>query len=133
MRPAIDEEVARELGMEMEEFHKLLEYVKGVSIINEYEFALRSHRANAIDPGYVGSSVSETPLESLDKTEIRDVIAKGLDRLPQNERKIMSLYYYEELTMKEIGQIMGFTESRVSQLHTKAVMRLRGKLKGYFE
>ena len=133
MRPASDEEVARELGMKMEEFHKLLEYVKGVSIINEYEFALRSHRANVIDPGYVGPNVSETPLESLDKTEIRDVIAKGLDRLPQNERKIMSLYYYEELTMKEIGQIMGFTESRVSQLHTKAVMRLRGKLKGYFE
>ena len=71
--------------------------------------------------------------ESLDLAEVKIVIAEAIDRLPKNERMVVALYYYEELTMKEIGQIMGYTESRVSQLHTKAVIRLRNGLKHYFD
>ena len=63
---------------------------------------------------------------------MKEVIAEAIDRLPKNERNVVALYYYEELTMKEIGGIMNYTESRVSQLHTKAVIRLRTNLKEYF-
>jgi RNA polymerase sigma factor for flagellar operon FliA len=65
--------------------------------------------------------------------ELRDTIAEAIERLPKNENMVVTLYYFEELTMKEIGEIMEYTESRISQLHTKAVLRLRNSLKEYFE
>jgi flagellar motor switch protein FliM len=59
--------------------------------------------------------------------------SRAIDALPDKEKLLISLYYYEELTMKEIGQIMGYTESRISQLHTQAMFRLRAKLRDYFQ
>jgi RNA polymerase sigma factor for flagellar operon FliA len=60
-------------------------------------------------------------------------MVRGIEALPDKEKLLISLYYYEELTMKEIGQIMGYTESRISQLHTQAMLRLRGKLREHFQ
>jgi RNA polymerase sigma factor for flagellar operon FliA len=60
-------------------------------------------------------------------------MVRGIEALPDKEKLLISLYYYEELTMKEIGQIMGYTESRISQLHTQAMLRLRAKLREYFQ
>jgi RNA polymerase sigma factor FliA len=59
---------------------------------------------------------------------VKDILASAIDRLPEREKIVIALYYYEGLTLKEIGQVLGVTESRVSQLHTKAVLRLRGRL-----
>ncbi len=136
MRPAKDEEVAAELEVSIEEFYRLLDESKGISVIHEYE-AL-SHSSRGISQGEDDDriqilGIDVTPLESLNHTEAVRIIAGSIDRLPKNERTVVSLYYYEELTMKEIGDIMGYTESRVSQLHTKAVLRLRNGLKEYFE
>jgi len=64
--------------------------------------------------------------------EVQDVLVRAIDSLPDKEKLLISLYYYEELTMKEIGEIMGYTESRISQLHTQAMLRLRAKLRDYF-
>ena len=134
MRPATDEEVAQELGLEIDLLHKLLEEVRGISIINEYEIVStsadgKSNETCTIDLPGIGSN----PVDSVNRIEVRNIMAKAIDRLPRNERTVVALYYYEELTMKEIGTIMGYTESRVSQLHTKATLRLRNSLKGYFE
>jgi RNA polymerase sigma factor for flagellar operon FliA len=135
MRPATDEEVARELGIDMEAYHGLLEETRGISVISEDEIGQilpaggTDHRARR-EPAEL---VPENPSDSLDLTEIRDVIAEAIEKLPRKERTVVSLYYYEELTMKEIGDVMDYTESRISQLHTKAVLRLRGALRGYFE
>lgn len=136
MRPAKDEEVAAELEVSIEEFYRLLDESKGISVIHEYE-AL-SHGGRGISQGDDDDriqilGIDITPLESLNHSEAVRIIAGSIDRLPKNERTVVSLYYYEELTMKEIGDIMGYTESRVSQLHTKAVLRLRNGLKEYFE
>ena len=79
------------------------------------------------------NEASMDPLDSLNLNETRRIIAEAIDKLPKNERMVMALYYYEELTMKEIGKAMGYTESRVSQLHTKAVLRLRAALQSYFD
>ena len=66
--------------------------------------------------------------EDLEKEELRQTLAKAIDRLPEKERLVVSLYYYEEMTLKEISLIMHLTEARISQLHSKAIMRLRGSL-----
>jgi len=136
MRPAKDEEVAAELELSVEEFYRLLDESKGISVIHEYE-AL-GHSSRGVSQGDDDDrihifGIDITPLESLNRSEAVRIIAESIDRLPKNERTVVSLYYYEELTMKEIGDIMGYTESRVSQLHTKAVLRLRNGLKEYFE
>ena len=69
------------------------------------------------------------PQTQLRLTELKSIIAKAIDSLPEKERLMISLYYYEELTMREIGEVLGITESRVSQIHSKAVFRLRTKLR----
>ena len=64
-------------------------------------------------------------------SQLQEVMVRGIEGLPDKEKLLISLYYYEELTMKEIGQIMGYTESRISQMHTQAVYRLRHRLRIY--
>ena len=70
------------------------------------------------------------PAEALDETEVREALAEAISRLPEREKLVVTLYYYEELTLREIGEVLGVTESRVSQLHTKAILRLRSRLHG---
>jgi RNA polymerase sigma factor for flagellar operon FliA len=134
MRPAKDEEVAEELGVDIEKFYQMLDEVKGIAIINEEEIG------NVVPPNMLSGQwpmnqggMDGDPLGSLNLNEVRMIIGKGIDKLPKNERMVVALYYYEELTMKEIGKAMGYTESRVSQLHTKAVLRLRTALQPYFD
>ena len=71
---------------------------------------------------------AEDPVALFETEEIKTILASAIERLPERERMVIALYYYEGLTLKEIGQVLGVTESRVSQLHTKAVLRLRAKL-----
>jgi RNA polymerase sigma factor for flagellar operon FliA len=123
MRPASDEEVANELGMNLEEFYNLIEETRGVSLISEEEAGYLLQEAG----------LDRSPSDTLDLVEIRDVVAKAIEGLPRNERTVISLYYYDELTMREIGEVMEYTESRISQLHTKAVLRLRAVLRRYFD
>ncbi len=68
------------------------------------------------------------PQEALDETEVREALAEAISGLPEREKLVVTLYYYEELTLREIGEVLGVTESRVSQLHTKAILRLRSRL-----
>ena len=133
-RPADDSEVAEELGVDLETFYRMLDQVKGISMISEDEMGNIAPQKDLSQFLTMNLSRSETdPMDSLNLSEIRATIAKAIDRLPKNERTVIALYYYEELTMKEIGNVMGYTESRVSQLHTKAVLRLRNSLRTYFD
>jgi len=134
MRPARDEEVAGVLGIDLETFHQFLDEVKGISIINEEEIGNILPHGEMESPWQMNRKGSMTdPFDSLRLSEVRDVISEAIEKLPKNEKTVVALYYYKELTMKEIGNVMGYTESRVSQLHTKAVLRLRGGLQNYFE
>lgn len=134
MAPATDEEVANELQLDMESFHKLLEETRGVSMINEEDLGeLISHRqVDGLWQAFQDNKATN-PMAMVDFMELRDVVARAIEGLPHNERLVMTLYYYEELTMKEIGNVMGYTESRISQLHTKATIRLRTKMKRYLD
>ena len=70
------------------------------------------------------------PQGSLSQTEMKEAIGEAIARLPEREKLVVTLYYYEELTLREIGEVLGVTESRVSQLHTKAILRLKARLAG---
>jgi RNA polymerase sigma factor for flagellar operon FliA len=76
------------------------------------------------DPG------APDPARSLDVGDMKDRIADAIARLPEREKLVIALYYYENLTLREIGEVLGVTESRISQLHTKAVLRLRSRMQG---
>jgi len=132
-RPAEEEEVSAELGLDLESFHHLLQEVRGLSLISENELARLCPDLtyeNLVDL-FIGSSEGD-PLRSLGLGEVRKVIAEAIAKLPEKERLVLTLYYYEELTMREIAEVMSYTESRVSQLHTQAILRMRKRLRRYF-
>ena len=68
------------------------------------------------------------PEFALEATELKEAVAESIAALPEREKLVVTLYYYEELTLREIGEVLGVTESRVSQLHTKAILRLKSRL-----
>jgi len=128
-RSASEGEVAQSLGLDLEEFHYLVNQVKGVSMVNLDE--LRSG-PDFDQPGYgdiFEDAKAETPFSSLKARELRQAVTECIGNLQEKERLVISLYYYEDLNMKEIGNVLGITESRVCQIHTKAVGRLRSKLR----
>jgi RNA polymerase sigma factor FliA len=134
-RSASEEEVADSLGLQIDKFHELLNQVRGISLVN-----LEEIRGSSPDGDRNGSFAdivedvhSENPFASLKLQEMKEIIGDTIATLPEKERLVVSLYYYEDLNMKEIGSILGITESRVCQIHTKAVLRLRSKLKGMTE
>ncbi len=135
-RPAEPEEVSSALGIDLEEFYQLLDETKAVSLVDLQGIwkAIRN------GPDFLDTELPEIlqdenirdPFLALHFSELQDVLMRAIDALPDKEKLLVSLYYYEELTMKEIGEIMGYTESRISQLHTQAMLRLRAKLRDYF-
>jgi RNA polymerase sigma factor for flagellar operon FliA len=133
-RPAEAEEVAGLLGLDMEDFYQLLDETKTVSLV-----ALEGRKVGAGGLGLVEPDLPEILQDDKGRdsflevhfAELQEIMMQAIDSLPDKEKLLVSLYYYEELTMKEIGQIMGYTESRISQLHTQAMYRLRHKLREY--
>ena len=131
-RAATQEEVADSLGLEINKLHGLIHQVRGISLVN-----LEDVRGNDPDSDRAGTfadvledPTAPNPFAALKDLESKQVIADTIGTLPDKERLVVSLYYYDDLNMKEIGNILGITESRVCQIHTKAVLRLRSKLKG---
>lgn len=129
-RPAEDEEVAEELGVDMEEFHRLLDEVRGVSLlsIDDQESPLAQLDSEQVMEA-LGREETDDPVVLLGLAELRRQVASAIEGLPEKEKLVVSLYYYDELTMREIGEVLGYTESRISQMHTKAILRLRARLK----
>jgi len=130
-RSAKDEEVAEAMGIGLQEFQALLLRVSGHTLVSMDEnWYMNDGGDNApmsIEDTLESSNASN-PDVAAEKDEIKRMIARTLMELPDREKQVLILYYYEGLTLKEIGAILSVTESRVSQLHTKAIMRLRGKL-----
>jgi RNA polymerase sigma factor FliA len=128
-RQPTDEEILAELHISLDEYHKLLDEIKDISVVPmEILDALQDGQAeNHL------STQSESPFQNIYREQIRQKLAEAISTLSKNEQLVLSLYYYEELTMKEIGVILGYTESRISQLHTKAVLRMRARLSRSFK
>jgi RNA polymerase sigma factor for flagellar operon FliA len=131
-REANEQELCDEMGMGLDELFKLTDQLKGLSIGSFYDSSKRYDE----DEGdaeclinYYPDGTATSPYFVFEKEELKNILSEAIDYLPRKERLVISLYYFEELTMKEIGAVLRVNESRVSQLHTKAVLRLRTKLK----
>jgi len=128
-RSASDSEMMEHLGITAPDFDQLIREARGVALISLDELrgeGDENYERNLLE--YLADPENLSPAESLNLDQIYRIVAETIDQLPEKERLVISLYYYEELTMKEIGEIMNITESRVSQIHTKAILRLRGRL-----
>jgi RNA polymerase sigma factor FliA len=127
-RPPSEEEVANYLGITLEQYFKLLDETKGIPLISQED----------LTPDYIEThGISEVlqaveqgnPLDLFVQKEFRQRIKQVIDTLPPKEKLVISLYYHDEMTMKEIAIILDLTESRVCQLHTQAILHLRSTMK----
>jgi RNA polymerase sigma factor for flagellar operon FliA len=129
-RAPTDEEMAHELEMSVTDFQDALLQISNSTVAALDELWTVSDASGdqvslldtLQDPG------APDPAQVIDATDLKDRIADAIARLPEREKLVVALYYYENLTLREIGEVLGVTESRVSQLHTKAVLRLRGRI-----
>ena len=128
-RAATDMEIANELGMSLDEFQKLMLKISGTSVLSLNDVWYTGEDSDKVSiVESIESPQSLNPDTIVEKEEIKRVIMEAIHELPDKEKKVLVLYYYEDLTLKEIGKVLEVTESRISQLHTKAIMRLRAKL-----
>jgi RNA polymerase sigma factor FliA len=131
-RAPTDAEVAEKLGMTEEELDDTLTDISRSSIAALDE--LWTISGSSGDQVSLIDTIEDTsgpdPQGALAQTELREALGDAIARLPEREKLVVTLYYYEELTLREIGDVLGVTESRVSQLHTKAILRLKARLAG---
>ena len=132
-RPATDEEMCAELDCNMDEFHKMLNKSKSVSLLNIDDSTSFSRGDKKLMMGLLEHRRSSNPFSAVNYKRAQSIIRDGIKSLPEKQRLVLSLYYFEDLNLKEIGQVLDVTESRVSQLHTQAIMKLKAKLKNDFE
>jgi RNA polymerase sigma factor for flagellar operon FliA len=126
-RPPGEPEIAAELGLGLEDYQQLLGDLKGLEIGTLH--VERNEDSGEEELAYVPGRPEEDPLFCCLRGEMEGRLAGAIQNLPERERLVMTLYYYEEMTMREIGMVMGVVESRISQIHSSAVMRLRAALK----
>src|SRR5271170_2082376 len=125
-RAPSEQEIAKEMDVTLAEYQLLLGDLKGLEIGSLH--MERSEDSGDEELAYIPGSPDDDPLFRCLKGEMKQRLADAIDELPEKERMVLTLYYYEELTMKEIGLTLGVVESRVSQIHSSAVLRLRTAL-----
>jgi len=130
-RPPTEEEIARELGIGLESYQDLLTRVGEMSIFSLEDLGFGSGEERfQVEQRLEAGEID--PLGALLTQERVGIVADAIARLPDREKTVVSLYYHEDLTMKEVGAVLGLTESRVSQLHSQAMLRLKGALRHHF-
>jgi RNA polymerase sigma factor for flagellar operon FliA len=127
-REVTDEEVAAELNLDMDQFYKV-KRMSSISFVSFEEIGYNARNDTSAVAGSLSSGNADDALSLTTMKEIKTTIAKNIDLLPEKERLVVSLYYSDELTMKEIGRVLNITESRVSQIHAQAIIHLRSKLR----
>ncbi|MCB0405148.1 MAG: FliA/WhiG family RNA polymerase sigma factor, partial [Bdellovibrionales bacterium] len=132
-RVPTEDEITSELGLNKDEYYDLLNQVKSVSILSLDEAGSFNSSDRKSILSLLESCKIPSPITQLNIKAIKEVVTRAIESLPEKQRLVLSLYYYEDLNLKEIGDVLDVTESRVSQLHTQAILWLRRKLRSYFE
>jgi RNA polymerase sigma factor for flagellar operon FliA len=122
-RDARDVEVAEKLGIDLHEYHRILQDATGCRV-----FSIDDAGANGDEPQPVSDTPRNEPLDSLHKADFKAALAESISNLPERERLVMAMYYDEELNLREIGEVLGVSESRVCQIHGQALIRLRARM-----
>ncbi|MGA7800590.1 MAG: RNA polymerase sigma factor FliA [Gammaproteobacteria bacterium] len=122
-RDARDNEVADVLGIGLHEYHRILQDASGCRV-----FSFDDPASAGDEPDAATMGQSNEPLENLQHDAFRNALAEGIAGLPERERLVMALYYDEELNLREIGEVLGVSESRVCQIHGQALIRLRARM-----
>ena len=129
-RTPTEAEVAAELGIALEDLHTIFSQVSFVNVVALDELLSaggeKGDKLSLVDT--LEDTKAEDPVQAFESEETKYLLAKAINTLPEREKIVVTLYYYEGLTLAEIGQVLGVTESRICQMHTKAVLQLRGKL-----
>ena len=129
-RSPTEAEVAAELGIKLEDLHAIFSQVSFVNVVALDELLSsggeKGDKLSLVDT--LEDTKAEDPVAAFETEETKYLLAKAINTLPEREKIVVTLYYYEGLTLAEIGQVLGVTESRICQMHTKAVLQLRGKL-----
>jgi RNA polymerase sigma factor for flagellar operon FliA len=129
-RTPTEPEVAEELGISLGELHQVFSRVSFVNVVALDELlnvgGERGDKLSLVDT--LEDTRAEDPVAAFESEETKYLLARAINTLPEREKVVVTLYYYEGLTLAEIGQVLGVTESRICQMHTKAVLQLRGKL-----
>ena len=129
-RSPTDAEVAQQLGITTDELHQIFNQISFVSVVALDELlsvgSERGDRLSLVDT--LEDKGAEDPVAVFESQEMKGILATSINRLGEREKIVITLYYYEGLTLAEIGQVLGVTESRVCQMHTKAVLQLRAKM-----
>ncbi|MBU8922050.1 MAG: FliA/WhiG family RNA polymerase sigma factor [Bacteroidales bacterium] len=128
-RPAGDVDVANHLKISMKEYYKLLDDVSLACLISLDQGISSNHEGlYSVISNSLPHSNAVDPYERLEEKELLGIVKDTLANLPEKERLVLTLYYYEELTLKEIGKVLEVSESRICQIHTKAMLRLKGRV-----
>ena len=126
-RHAKDREVAEEMDLELDEYYKLLQDSTGCQVLSYEEMTVEDHDRKEAE----SVNMDADPLNELQNSAFRKGLADQISRLPEREKLVMSLYYEEELNMREIGAVLDVTEGRVCQIHSQALNRLRGRMRDW--
>jgi RNA polymerase sigma factor for flagellar operon FliA len=128
-RTPSDAELAQELDMSDSQLQSTLNQISFIGLVALDEMLSSGDRGDSMTLGdTVAADPSEGPVAAFEVEEMRHILAEAINRMPEREKIVLTLYYYEALTLAEIGQVLGVTESRVCQIHTKAVLQLRSRL-----
>ncbi len=128
MRPANEMEMAEKLGIQVEELHGLISHASRSALLSMDEVLRISDDGTTTRADVTPAHNTDDPRDTIHQEEIVELLTEAIENLPEKERLVVIMYYNEELTLREIGEVLEVTESRVCQLHTKAMLRLRGKL-----
>jgi RNA polymerase sigma factor for flagellar operon FliA len=120
-----EDEIAQELGIPLEQYHQWLVEIRGLNIAS-LEYTDRETGCDLLH--YVADEQADLPSAILEKAELEKLLARSIDLIPAIERTVLSLYYHEELTLREIAEVVNLHESRISQLKSQAILRLRSHL-----
>ena len=131
-RPATDEEIAREMNISVEDYQHTVMKISGTSVLSLNDVWYSGDDSDHLSIGdSIESPQSLNPDVQVEREEIRKVIIQAINELPEKEKMVIVLYYHEDLTFKEIGQVLEVSESRISQLHANANLLLRAKLTNF--
>ena len=133
-RPARDSEIAGQMGIDLDTFYKLFDAAQDLEVLSLDECVERVQDNSTSEISHKALiRGDDSPVDHLMTRELKEVIASGIKALPRQDQIVISLYYYDGLTLREIGEVLGLTESRISQIHSKAISKLRTRLKSYFK